>query len=574
MTSTTWLWVILLIVLVGVGIFAYLTFTINKLQKRYEALDARRLKLRENEVQAKLDEIKKMHLVGQSQNIFQQWEERWQAVHTDEKNIDADFVEITETMGQYAYISHTKEYLSYLDARLNEWSENVQAITAGLTLLQESEKDNSERVQASLDLLEALTQDIEDHPESYGVALAEVQKQLKHVQDTFAEVDDLNENGDPLEAAQRLQKAEKEVNVASVLFQAIPPLNKELSQTFTEQAADLENGYLHLLEMQFKFPKDIGDLASLIDQLKAHIAENTSALARCDIDIVESGNKRISTEIQYLYEVMQKEIDAKNYVDSSQGMIRDFLEHAYRNNRQLSFELDRATQSYVFHDNEVGRCRSFQKEIDDLQSATNMWGALLDKHEAIYTEVAAFYKEAFNVLEDIENQQVAMDKTMATMAEDFQKAEAAFDDFEFKMRTYKRYVEKFRLPGLPSDYLEDFFLVSEYIESLGTELAKVRVDTVKLNEYVETIRNRVHEIAMKTNQMVHDARLAEQLMQFANRYRTTHDIEKTINESLLYFKEYRYTEAMNTMKARIESIDPGVIQELEKFYEEECEEVV
>ena len=66
MTSKTWLFVLILILLVSLGIFLWLTYTIHKLQKRYEALNERRMELLKNKVQEQLDEIKKMHLVGQS----------------------------------------------------------------------------------------------------------------------------------------------------------------------------------------------------------------------------------------------------------------------------------------------------------------------------------------------------------------------------------------------------------------------------------------------------------------------------------------------------------------------------
>ena len=156
---------------------------------------------------------------------------------------------------------------------------------------------------------------------------------------------------------------------------------------------------------------------------------------------------------------------------------------------------------------------------------------------------------------------------------DYKKAEKAFDEFDFKMRFYKRYVEKHRLPGLPADYLEYFFLVSDHIEKLGVELAKMRVDTVKLNEYVEALTNEVREVAKKTNAVIDHASLAEQYMQYANRYRTTHDIAPAINESLELFKEFRYTEAMNNIKLVIERIDPGATDRIKSFYDEEKETV-
>lgn len=573
MTLTIWLWVLLAIIIVVAGVFLYLAITVKRMQQRYEQLEERRQELAKTPIPEKLDEIKKMHLVGQSHMIFEKWEKRWQDIHEDEAIIQSDFEEITDTMGKYSYVRHTKEYLDYLDARLNEWKNHLDEVMDGLQLLKESEKENSERVQASLDLLEALAQNVEDNPTSFGIALGEVQKQLHHVQDTFAKVGELNNNGDPLEAAQLLRKAEKEVNAASVLFEAIPPLNQELAITYTEQLDDLRDGYHKLMDAQYQFPADEESLSDQLKALAEHIADTKEHLKRCDIDVVEAENKRIHETIEHLYDVMQREVDAYEYVHSNSDMLFEYIEHAYKNNRQLTIELDHASQSYVFHNNELGRTRVFQNEIEELQRDNNMWGAMMDRHEAVYSEVSHFYKEAFNILEDIENQQVEMDKTMATMKADYRKAEEAFDEFEFKMRSYKRYVEKHRLPGLPQEYLNYFFLVSEHIENLSSELAKVRVDTYKLNEYVEGIRNEVREVAQRTNRLIKEAMLAEQYMQYANRYRTTHDITPVINDSLTLFKEYRYSEAMNRIKNELAKIDPASINRIEEFYEEEAEEV-
>lgn len=571
MTLTIWLWVLLTIIMIIAGAFLWLALAVKRMQQQYESLEERRQELAKVPVPDKLDEIKKMHLVGQSHIIFQKWEERWQEIHNDEAVIEQDFAEITETMGKYAYIKHTKEYLTYLKARLDEWETHLNEIMDGLELLKDSEKENSERIQGALDLMHALEQNIEENPTSYGVALAEVQVQLKHVKETFARVGDLNDHGDPLEAAQLLKTAEKEVDAASVLFEAIPPLHQELDITYKEQLDDLKDGYKQLVDDAFVFPAEDGDLAQQLKVLEQHMDDTRQQLKRCEIEVVETNNKQIHEAIEHLYDVMQREVDAANYVESNQEQIFNYIDRAYKNNRQLAIELDHKSQSYVFHNNELGRTRVFQNEIEVLQRDNNMWSAHLDRKEAIFSEVATFYHEAFNILEDIENQQIEMNQTMEQMSNDYRLAEEAFDEFEFKMRSYKRFVEKHRLPGLPEDYLDYFFLVSEQIESLGHELAKVRVDTVKLNDLVAGIRREVREVANRTNQLIHDAVMAEQYMQYANRYRTTHDINAVINESLALFKECRYHDAMARIRQELEQIDPQSIERLQQFYDNEAE---
>lgn len=573
MTTTTLLWVFIVIVVLIAGAFLALAMTVRKLKQRYEDLEARFQELKDRPLKEKVEEVNQMHLVGQSLTIYRKWEEHYNEVLAEETELQSDFEEITETLESYKYIKHTREFLDYLEARIGEISDHVDKISQGLTKLQESEQENSERVQASIDLLQSLARDVRENPDSFGVALPEVRKQLHHVQESFERVDKLNQNGDPLEARQSLVKAEKEVNAASELFNAIPELNKVLTSKYVEQLEDLRAGYSRLVHQQFKFPKEEGNLSEHLEAAQMHVDDAVNSLKRCDIDVVETSVRHIAEEIDHLYAVMQREVDAQSYVFANQEVIEDFINHAHKNNRQLIIELDHTSQSYIFHQNELGRARVFQTEIENLQHDNNVWDTEIASHDAIYSEVESFYKEAFNILEDIENQQVAMDKTVQKMRSDYKKAEKAFDEFDFKMRFYKRFVEKHRLPGLPSDYLDYFFLVTEHIENLGAELAKMRVDTAKLNEYVEALNNEVREVAKRTNNVVDHATLAEQYMQYANRFRSTHDIAPAINESLELFKEYRYTEAMNNIKLVIERIDPGATDRIKSFYDEEKEAV-
>lgn len=573
MTTTALLWVFIVIVVLIAGGFLALAMTVRKLKQRYDDLKEQFQAVKDRPLKEKVEEVNQMHLVGQSLTIYRKWEEHYQEAVAEENELDADFEEITETLETYKYIKHTREFLDYLEARISEINDHVDKISEGLTKLQESEKENSERVQASIDLLESLAHEVRENPDSFGEALPEVRKQLHHVQDSFNRVGQLNQKGDPLEARQSLVKAEKEVNAASLLFNAIPDLNQALTTTYVEQLEDLRDGYQRLMHQQFKFPKEEGDLGEHLDAVQQHLDAAVNSLKACDIDVVETAVHRIGEEIDHLYTVMQREVDAQSYVYANQEVIEDFINHAHKNNRQLIIELDHTSQSYIFHNNELGRARMFQTEIENLQHDNQVWDTEISTHDAIYSDVESFYKESFNILEDIENQQVAMDKTVQKMRSDYHKAEKAFDEYDFKMRFYKRFVEKHRLPGLPADYLDYFFLVSEHIENLGAELAKMRVDTVKLNDYMEALNNEVREVAKRTNNVVDHATLAEQYMQYANRFRSTHDIAPAINESLELFKEYRYTEAMNNIKLVIERIDPGATDRIKSFYDEEKESV-
>ena len=52
------------------------------------------------------------------------------------------------------------------------------------------------------------------------------------------------------------------------------------------------------------------------------------------------------------------------------------------------------------------------------------------------------------------------------------------------MRSLKRFVEKQRLPGLPNDYLEFFFVATDRLEELSVVLNKIRVNMEEVNRLV------------------------------------------------------------------------------------------
>lgn len=572
MTSTTMLWIVLLIIVVVAGTFLGFALQVRKLNTRFDELMNRLTDIKAIPMTEKMDEIKKMHLNGQSKEIVEGWEERHEQTLEEIKSVEADFSELAESIDGYSNIKHSKQFLEYLDGKLLDLADHVNEVFNGLQSLQDNEQKNSERIQASVDNLEALKTRLDENGTDFGVALGELKKQFKHVSETFDQFYNLNENGDPVEATQVLKKAEKEVAAAQKMFDVIPALNEDLDHIFSEQIDDLSDGYRRLVDDQYKFDGRI-DIASALKELKEMRQSLLESLKRCDLDVVESGNRQMKAQIDRLYDYMQREVDAQVYVSSNQMVVADFLSHAYKNNRQLSIELDRTAQSFTFHNNEIGRVRAFQSEIEAMQRDNDTWNNELLQHNAIYSEVAIFYEKTLNVLEDIENQQVEMDQTIKEMHEALAKAENAFDEFDFNMRYYKRYVERHRLPGLPQDYLDYFFLVSDHIESLGAELAKIRVDTDRLTEYVTHIREEVSQIAKQTNTLIDSASLAEQFLQYANRYRTSHQIGPTIDESMDLFRRYQYVESMNTIRTYLANIDPEAVKRIEDYYKEEHEGV-
>ncbi|KFN92339.1 septation ring formation regulator [Tetragenococcus muriaticus PMC-11-5] len=126
------------------------------------------------------------------------------------------------------------------------------------------------------------------------------------------------------------------------------------------------------------------------------------------------------------------------------------------------------------------------------------------------------------------------------------------------------------MPGLPSDYLDSFYNVTDCVEELDDTLNRTRVDMDEVNQTVAICEDELSILKEKTNDMVDEAALTEQMMQYANRYRHSHtEVRNSLERAIDLFKyEYRYKDALDEIGNALERVEPGVFKQIEEFYYE------
>lgn len=548
-------------VLYGVGFFMR-----RKNQEKLNDLEKRKEELFDLPVIEEVDEVKRMHLVGQSQNTFREWSQKWTDLST------ASFAELESQIFEVEKLNETFRFLkgqaAVKDAEetLVMMEEEVKAIRQGLKELRESEERNSLQVQQALDVYEELKKNLREEGATYGPAYAELQKQVKNIEIEFTQFVTLNTSGDPVEAREVLEEAEKHTYELQDLMKRIPVVYEELNKTFPAQLKEIEDGYKKLLEEKFKFPEE--NFENDIHRVARRIENSTADLAKVEVAAVEVTNRDTAHEIDTLYTVMEREIDAKKYVLKNRQVIEEYINHSMKNNRQLLIEIDHTSQSYTLNHNELGRVRGFQTEIDELVRRHGIYLPQLESNEIPYSEIQGFYKDAYHILDDIENQQVEIDESLRELRKDEKVAQEKIEAFELQLRNLKRFVEKQRLPGLPGDYLEFFFLTTDRVEELGKSLNKIRINIDEVNKLVAIFEEELVILDTRTKELVDAAALTEQLMQYANRYRHSHpEVKAAIEHGLVLFnEEYRYQDALDEIATSLERVEPGAFTRLEGFY--------
>ena len=562
-------WIIILVlVIVIIAAVLYLIgyFMRKKNQEQLDELEVRKEALFDLPVFEEIDDIKKMHLVGQSQNSFREWNQRWVELSTRSfAELESQIYEV-ENQNEIFRFMKAKKAVVEANETMTEMEAEVEVIRNGLKELRESEERNSLEVQKALDVYEELSKSLKDDKASFGPAYSEIQKQLRNVEIEFTQFVTLNTSGDPIEAREVLEDAERHTYELEDLMKRIPPMYEELNETFPDQLKEIEEGYNQLLADDYVFPEQ--NFAEEIQHAKKRVENSMADLEKTEIAAVEVANRDTATAIDALYEVMEREIEAKKYVVTNQKIIDDYISHSLKNNRQLMIELDHVSQSYTLNNNELGRSRGFQTEIEEIIRRQKDLEPRMKEHTVPYSEIQAFYKECYKILDDIENQQLEIDASLKELRKGEKVAQEKVDEYEFRLRSIKRYVEKQRLPGLSADYLEFFYVATDRIEDLSRALNKMRINMDEINRLCDLCEDDLELLDKKTKYLVNAAALTEQMMQYANRYRHTHEnIRAALDKSMYLFStEFRYQDALDEIGTALEAVEPGAFKRIEDFY--------
>ena len=541
-------------------------FVRKKTLARLDELEQRKEQLFDLPVIEEVDEVKKMHLVGQSQNTFREWNQKWTDLSTTAfADLESQILEV-ESLNETFRFMKAKQAVEEAEVALLNMEEDVAEIRNGLKELRESEERNSLQVQNALDKYQELKKRMREESDTFGPAYSELQKQLKSIEIEFTQFVTLNTSGDPVEAREVLQTAENHTYTLEDVMNRLPVLYEDLNKTFPDQLKEIEEGYQKLIDDHFVFPEN--NFLAEVSRVRERIENSMRDLAKTEVNLVEPANSDTANDIDALYSIMEREIEAKKYVLKNREVIADYVAFATKNNRQLLIEIDHTAQSYTLNHNELGRVRGFQTEVDELVRRNTDMMEKMDGHKIPYSEVQEFYKYAYKILDDIQNQQVEIDEELRELRRGEKVAQEKVENFEFQLRNLKRFVEKQRLPGLPNDYLEFFFMVTDHVEGLNRALNKIRINMEDINRYVDTCQDDLDKLDKETHDLVDAAALTEQMMQYANRYRHSYpDIKASIDRSLdLFTNTYQYQEALDEIGTALERVEPGAFARIENFY--------
>lgn len=554
--------ILLLVVIAYLAIFVMQRTTVKKVSD----LRARKDQLESLKVREELVEGRKLPLTGQSLKNYQKFESAFNDVQNNK------FLKIDQQANLVLFEARginfikTRNELERLQGMVDDTETTIKDVRAGLLDLKKTDEEHREAINDLKKKYEGLRKRLLAENFKFGPANPALDKFLSQLEADYDEFTELTENGDHATASDIYEQLAMETTQMEKMMADIPELFDQLNIKYVDQLNELAQGHTKLVEAGYVFPNDsVEQELQAIDSQRQQVL---NLLADLKLKEVTEQTGYIEQRIDAMYETMETEVTARKHVTKNADRLSSDLLRLREQNQTLSIELDRLGQSFQFNHKELETRRTLLEQINMAEEQINHNDDLLEAKEISYSELRIQQEKLLKQFQEIETQQVDIWDKISGLEKADRSARQLGGQYQKEVEAIKNAVERMNLPGLPVAYLEYFYAVSNELKRLAKSLNTNLIDMDEVQRQLNIVSADIDTLKEKTEEIVDQAALTEQLLQYANRYRASNERVAAASEQarMFYERDYNFKQAMDILGSALDSAEPGVYERLVDSY--------
>lgn len=543
-------------------------FIRKKHYKEIDRLESWKINIMDRPVLDEMAKVKQLNMTGQTEELFEKWRHEWdEIVTTDLPDVEELLFDAEEYIDKYRF-GKAKEVTALIEEKLSKTEEKIQCILTELNDLVGSEEKNRTEIEELKELYRECKKNLLAHRHSYGNAENELERELEEVIGKFQEVDEKTKNGNYLEAREIVLFIKERLEKIRQKMDAIPRLLLECQTNLPAQLNELKEGYREMVSQGYVL--DHIPLEKETEQYEKQLEKFLSFIEKLEIEEVEKGIDELKDGIEFLFDLLEKEVYAKHFISKNVQGAKELLEASLEENEKLRMESEHVQESYHLPEQELEVLKRSEKHLAFLEKRYELLLNRIEQNDTAQTVLSEELQEMKAMLDAVRDEQRAFEEKLKALRKDEMEAREQVKDLTKKVGEMIRLVSKSNIPGLSQDYQ---YLLEEAKESIQNVIDRLEEKPLNMNsvrKYLEVAVLTVNKLTDSTNELVENAKLAEKVIQYGNRYRSRYpSVAKGLQEAEAAFRNYDYRLALEQAAASIEEIEPGALKKIETLLSEE-----
>jgi septation ring formation regulator len=557
-----------IIVLIALLVVVGFSFR-RKHNAEIERLEHEKHQIQNKPILEEMTKVKQLNMNGQTEEMFESWRNSWtEVMDIHMPKIDALLFDAEETIDKFSFRRATaiEKDISQL---IKDCDDQMSQILIELESLIGSEEKNRIEIDQLKEQYRSARKTLLAHQHSFGVAAVPLEKKLEEFAPLFEEYDQLTNSGNYMQAREIVIALCQEGERVFSILHDIPSLLTEVQNKIPSHIHDLRGGQREMEEQSYYL--EHLDMTEQLTKLEDELVTLKESIAQLELTHVLPRVQEIKEEIETFYDLLEKEVMAKRFVDQNRQSTELRLAEVTTITRQTNDEAAYVQQSYRIPEKEAEIPQVCLKQIESLQKRYDLLSQRASEDQLAYSILQDELTHIALDLENLYDEQDEFANSLKNLRIDENRARTKLDELKRLLHETDRMLQKANMPGIPEEMDVRLEEAEEHIYLVMQSLQEVPLNMKLVDSYLTKADKCIHEVHEKSKEMLENVLLIERIIQYGNRYRASHpQMNQRLLEAEAAFRQLRYSKALEEAATAVEEVEPGAMKRIEVLVKEDA----
>lgn len=556
--------IIVLIALIIVG-FSFR----RKHNAEIERLEHEKHQIQNKPILEEMTKVKQLNMNGQTEEMFESWRNSWtEVMDIHMPKIDALLFDAEESIDKFRF-KRASAIEKEISQRIKECDEQMSQILIELDSLIGSEEKNRIEIDQLKEQYRSARKTLLAHQHSFGAAAVPLEKKLEEFVPLFEEYDQLTSSGNYMQAREIVIALCQEGERVFSILHDIPSLLTEIQNKIPSNIHDLRSGQREMEEQSYYL--EHLEMTEQLNKLEEELVSLKESIIQLELTHVIPRVHEIKDEIETFYDLLEKEVMAKRFVDQNRQSTELRLAEVTTITRQTNDEAAYVQQSYRIPEKEAEIPQVCLKQIESLQKRYDLLSQRASEDQLAYSILQDELTQIAINLENLYDEQDEFANSLKNLRIDENRARTKLDELKRLLHETDRMLHKANMPGIPEEMDVRLEEAEEHIYLVMQSLQEVPLNMKLVDSYLTKADKCIHEVHEKSKEMLENVLLIERIIQYGNRYRASHpQMNQRLLEAEAAFRQLRYTKALEEAATAVEEVEPGAMKRIEVLVKEDA----
>ncbi len=533
----------------------------DKYKGEIENLDIEKNQLVDVTVLTEMSKVKDLIKTDNLKEKLNEWDTTFTLIK------DERIPKLTDLINEADFLITKKEYkgavrkIANIEMELHELKDKSNILLNEMRLITSSEERNRTSVTKLKIEYRELQSKFERTIKDYGDVAPSLVLRFEIIEKRFQDFENFMDKNDYVEVEKivvnlnELISSTKELleEVPSVVIMAEMLIPKKIEETSILYARMIRDGYpLDYLNVEYNIKEINEKISEIIDKLKLLNLEDASLELKTILEYFDK-----------LFKNFDRERECKNVFIENSKIVYKRLDKINKIVNNIFLSLDDIKLTYDLSEESINKFVTINKNLENFNIDYNE----LIKHSKGKTFA---YSRLLDELDGLSNKVLRLQDdldvqlhSISSMKDDEYRAKEQLESIEKLLKQTKNRLKDYKVPVVPSSYWIELRETQDAVKEIVKELSKKPIVIKILNIRVDTARDLVFKIYNKTNDLIKKSMLAERIIIYGNRYRSTYnDVNVSLKKAEDLYRKGLYEQSIDTSVKGVELIESDILSKM------------